>query len=417
MNNISSYKTYVPCHRLSTFITLLMLLFGAGTTAVAQKPNLSLPINKQLLDNVRQAYRSGDKATAKRIADMAAYAEKYLKNKPVSVTDKKIIAPSNDPRDYITLSPYWWSDSTKKDGLPYVRRDGKRNPEVYEYANREQGNYVGSSVDYLSILYYVTGEKRYAKACAAQMRAWFTDEKRGINPNMTYSQIVPGRTNLRGTGIIDSRRFVSAILMSQLIEGSGEWTQKDINTLKAWVGAYCYWLENSTQGRKESKAVNNHGLWYDAIHIMLLAYLDRKADVENALNNGIIAKLNDQIAADGSLPQELRRTLSLHYSTFVLDALIETAHVVRPLGINLWTQKTAKGTGMTDIVNFLQPFYLNPQTWQHKQIKPFETERGMVVLREAAMNTGNKDYLRAAERVEVNGNSKTIYALLYGIGK
>ena len=28
------------------------------------------------------------------------------------------------------MGPYWWPDSTKPGGLPYVRRDGERNPEI-----------------------------------------------------------------------------------------------------------------------------------------------------------------------------------------------------------------------------------------------------------------------------------------------
>ena len=136
---------------------------------------MPLPVNAALLDDVRQSYRRGDTETVKRVDVMKAYAEKLIKAKPVVVTDKKRIAPSNDPRDYITLSPYWWRDTTKTDGLPYVRRDGKRNPEVYEYANREQGNDIGERVEITSVLYYITGDRRYAKACAVQLRAWFTD--------------------------------------------------------------------------------------------------------------------------------------------------------------------------------------------------------------------------------------------------
>lgn len=392
---------------------MAMLAGGVARVAASDKA-MPLPVNAALLDDARQAYWRGDKETVKRVEGMMAYAEKFIKTKPVVVTDKKRIAPSNDPRDYITLSPYWWPDSTKADGLPYVRHDGKRNPEVYEYANREQGNDIGERVEITSVLYHITGDKRYAKACAAQLRAWFTDAKTGINPNMTYSQIIPGRTNLRGTGIIDSRRFVKAILMSRLIEDSGEWTETDRRQLRAWAEAYCYWMEHSTQGRKESKAVNNHGLWYDAVHIMLLAYLDRKADLEQAVSDGVMAKLADQIADDGSLPQELRRTLSLHYSTFVMEALVTVAHVVKPYGINLWKETTAKGTGMQDILKFLMPYYLRPETWPHKQIKPFETWRGAMIMQEAAMNTGNKEYQRIAGKIEAKWKKNSIEAVVYG---
>lgn len=401
-------------HHFSVVLVLLSIFTGGITPVPAADREISLPINGKLLKETRLSYMRGDKETVKRVEDMIAYAKRFLYAKPVIVTNKKRIAPSNDPRDYVTLSPYWWPDSTKAGGLPYVRHDGKRNPEVYEYANREQGNDMGKRVEIMSVLYYITGDKLYAKACTEQLRAWFTDAETGINPNMSYSQIVPGHTNMRGTGIIDSRRFVKAILMSQLIEGSKVWTETDRKQLKAWAETYCYWLEHSTQGRKESKAINNHGLWYDAIHIMLLAYLDRKTDIGQAVSS-TMAKLGEQIADNGSLPQELQRTLSLHYSTFAMEALVTVAHVVEPFGINLWKETTTKGTGMQDIVNFLIPYYLEPETWPHKQIRPFDKWRGAVMVYEAAMNTGKKDYLRTARKIETGKKKDDIDAVIYGM--
>ena len=48
----------------------------------------------------------------------------------VAVTDKHtLLPPSGNKHDYFSLSPYWWPDSTKPDGLPYVRHDGVTNPE------------------------------------------------------------------------------------------------------------------------------------------------------------------------------------------------------------------------------------------------------------------------------------------------
>lgn len=88
----------------------------------------------------------------------------------------------------MTLSPYWWPDSTKIDGLPYIRKDGERNPEVYEYPERENANRFGDAAYCLGVLYYITGKEVYAKACANHLRTWFTDPKLGMNPNMTYAK-------------------------------------------------------------------------------------------------------------------------------------------------------------------------------------------------------------------------------------
>ena len=178
------------------------------------------PFNATLLEQLKNDYQKSDKDVVRYIEFQEKVAEKYIKMTPLSVTAKKKLPPSKDPRDYMTLSPYWWPDSTKTDGLPYIRKDGERNPEVYEYPERENANRFGDAAYCLGVLYYITGKEVYAKACAVHLKIWFTDPKLGMNPNMTYAQSVPGMKNMRGSGFIDSRRFSRALGVARLIEGS-----------------------------------------------------------------------------------------------------------------------------------------------------------------------------------------------------
>ena len=178
------------------------------------------PFNATLLEQLKNDYQKGEKEVTRYIELQEKVAEKYIKMTPLSVTAKKKLPPSKDPRDYMTLSPYWWPDSTKIDGLPYIRKDGERNPEVYEYPERENANRFGDAAYCLGVLYYITGKEVYAKACANHLRTWFTDPKLGMNPNMTYAQAVPGMKKMRGSGFIDSRRFSRALGVAKLIEGS-----------------------------------------------------------------------------------------------------------------------------------------------------------------------------------------------------
>ena len=208
------------------------------------------PFNATLLEKLKTDYQKGDKEVTQYIELQEKAAEKYIKMSPLSVTAKKKLPPSKDPRDYMTLSPYWWPDSTKTDGLPYIRKDGERNPEVYEYPERENANRFGDAAYCLGVLYYITGKEVYAKACADHLRTWFTDPKLGMNPNMTYAQSVPGMKNMRGSGFIDSRRFSRALGVAKLIESSKSWTASDKKKLDDWATAFCYWMENSTQGQR-----------------------------------------------------------------------------------------------------------------------------------------------------------------------
>ena len=121
------------------------------------------PFNATLLEQLKNDYQKGDKDVVRYIEFQEKVAEKYIKMTPLSVTAKKKLPPSKDPRDYMTLSPYWWPDSTKTDGLPYIRKDGERNPEVYEYPERENANRFGDAAYCLGVLYYITGKEVYAK--------------------------------------------------------------------------------------------------------------------------------------------------------------------------------------------------------------------------------------------------------------
>ena len=57
-------------------------------------------------------------------------ADKAMNLTPPSVMDKNMVASSGDKHDYMSMGPYWWPDPSKPDGLPYIRKDGQRNPEL-----------------------------------------------------------------------------------------------------------------------------------------------------------------------------------------------------------------------------------------------------------------------------------------------
>ena len=104
----------------------------------------------------------------------------------------------------------------------------------------------------------------------------------------------------------------------------------------------------------------------------------------------ILPKMGTQIADDGSLPQELKRTLSLHYSTFALEALMEANQITSQIGINLWGTPAPNGKAASQAVDYLYPYYLNPESWKFKQIKPFDQSRAAILLYEAGTALGNQ---------------------------
>lgn len=201
--------------------------------------------------------------------------------------------------------------------------------------------------------------------------------------------------------------------MSSLLDGYKGWTSDDRKQLRAWGEAFLYWIEHSTQGQKERVAKNNHGLWFDVTHMELLAFLGYPEEVRRVATDDLLGKLDVQIAADGSLPEELARTLSLHYSTYVLEAIVDAANLAKGVGMNLWQTPTCSGKHISQIVDFLLPYYEDPQQWQYRQISPFKQERATVVLYEAGEGCKNDKYLKLARQIGMKDNTKLSNALYH----
>jgi Alginate lyase len=74
------------------------------------------------------------------------------------------------------------------------------------------------------------------------------------------------------------------------------------------------------------------------------------------------------ITTDGSLPRELARTRSLHYSDFALQAFAELATLASRTDVDLWGyQSPTTGASIRGAVDFLVPYWTG-QTWPYEEI-------------------------------------------------
>ena len=394
---------------MRTVFVLLALFF----CSCAQKPGEVSLFPSELLSGLKSAYINGDKIAVEAVNQFEDEAARYLRMEPLYVTEKSIVPPSGDKRDYMTLSPYWWPDPEKEGGLPYVRRDGERNPEVYNYPERENTNLLGEAVRALALLYHVTGSEDYAKKCSELIREWFSNPERGMNPNMNYAQGIPGRAAGRGAGIIDARRFSYAVAVVPLLRGSMFWSKEDDKAIRKWSEEFLKWMAESENGQKELMAKNNHGLWYDAIRLMHLLNLERRDEMVEVVKSSLLPRLDSQIAEDGSLPKELERTLSLHYSTFALEAIAVAGSLTEFADESVWSYRTSDGRSLEQVLEYLAPYYENPDKWPFTQIKPFEKERGAQILYLAGSALGREDWIELSKRIGLKGEELDLNSLLY----
>ena len=238
-------------------VTFAGNLKARATAAIGAPPDVLL-LDGLSLAQAQADARAGDPDIQPALVALRQRADLALAKGPYTVTSKTAPPPSGDVHDYISLSIYWWPDPASPSGQPYFQRDGVRNPEADD-ASRYDANSLGhmvSDVETLSLAYYLTGEGRYGGYAANLVATWFLTPKTRMSPNFQFAQIIPGRGGVRGTGIIESRRFTSIVDSVGLLDGCGCWSAADQQALREWFADFAVWLRTSPHGQMESRTTN-----------------------------------------------------------------------------------------------------------------------------------------------------------------
>src|SRR5208282_1078556 len=73
--------------------------------------------------------------------------------------------------------------------------------------------------------------------------------------------------------------------------------------------------------------------------------------------------LPNQEAADGSFPQEMRRTKPYGYSLFNLEAFTTIAQILSTKNDDLWAFELPDGRGLRKALAFMAPFIRDKTKW------------------------------------------------------
>jgi hypothetical protein len=281
-------------------------------------------LDLQTLAQTQRKIRAADPAVLPAYQALQGRAAKALLAPTRSVVYKTLTPPSGSKNDYMSMGPYWWPNPNTPNGLPYIQRDGQRNPESHGSA-LDADNMQGMAADSLdlALMYRFTQEARYADKAAAVIRAWFLTPATRMNPHLRYAQSIPGIADGRGIGIIDTRELWKVIDAAALIYPA--LSASEMDALRDWFTQYAQWLSTSENGKDEAAAKNNHGMFFDVQLALYWLYTGETARARQLVFDAQTYRYAAQFDKRGWMPLELARTKPYHYHTFTLEAVTRLA--------------------------------------------------------------------------------------------
>ncbi|WP_373331301.1 alginate lyase family protein [Salmonirosea aquatica] len=372
--------------------TLSLILFSLFATIAPTVPKTLVLDGGTLAQNARAIENRSAPEKIKALGQLVQKADAVVKaGRLYSVMQKTQLPPSGNKHDYMSQGPYWWPDPSKPDGKPYIRKDGQRNPEINGITDHDQLHDMIVDSELMALAYYFTNEEKYAQFAQRLLSTWFLDEGTQMNPHLNYGQGIPGITEGRGIGIIDSRELYRVIDAAILLQTSKSWTAANHAALKNWFSDYLTWLTTSPIGLDEADEHNNHGTYYD-VQVVASALFCGREDVAKKQLDTTKARLASQLQPDGSQPHELARTLSWNYTNMNLYGFMVLARLAEHVSVDLWNYQTADGKGIHKAIDWLIPYLGNEKEWKYQQIKARPYDLTGSILKEAARKYKKTDY-------------------------
>jgi hypothetical protein len=340
-------------------------------------------------------------------------ATRYLNETPVTITASASPRSAGGRHDFFSEADYWWPDPGHPAG-PYIQRDGLTNPGNFVEHRRAMVR-LSLQVPALAAAWKLTRDSRYAAHAARHLRAWFVDGATRMNPHLLYSQAIHGRVTGRGIGIIDTVHLVEVVRALPLLEASGALSAGDRATVREWFSHYLTWMTTHQYGIDEREARNNHGTCW----VMQVAEFARHTGRDDLTaycrDRYKTVLLPNQVAADGSFPEELRRTKPYGYSLFNLDAMATLCQIASTGADNLWTHELPDGRGIRKAVAFMAPYIADKKTWPYKPDVMYHAEWPMrhAALLFAGLALGEQTYVDLWRRLPADSEVDEVIRNLF----
>jgi hypothetical protein len=366
---------------LGALIWLLLITVGAAQAAA---PQPFLLLDAARMAAYKAAYKRGSALEVEQVKSVLSQADKALQHEVYTVTSKTKLPPSGDKHDFMSQAPYFWPDPSKPDGKPYIQKDGLVNPEAKAMKDDAAVAGVCKDVKTLALAYYFSGDEKYATQAARQLRGFFLDPATRMNSNLNYGQGIPGTTEGRSYGIIQTRHLVEIPEALALMNGSKNVDEKLVTGLKTWFMQYTDWLTTSKLGVAEGNTKNNHGTFYDLQVVDFALFTGNKTLARTTLEKQTVPRVALQFAPDGGQPLELARTRPWNYTSMNLQGWVQLAILARQAGVDLWQYRTADGRGLQKGVEWLQPYLRREKQMDRADVTATSNTTALMLYQRAA---------------------------------
>jgi hypothetical protein len=341
-------------------------------------------------------------------ARILSSADQYMKESPLTVTAFSSPRSTGGVHEYFSEGDYWWPDPKNPDG-PYIQRDGMTNPDNFN-KHREVMRRFCDIVSALTAAYKITGDEKYAAHAIRHLKAWCVDDATKMYPHLKYAQAIKGRFTGRGTGIIDTIHLIEAARAVEVLSRSKSFKEGEEAAVKQWFAEYLQWMTTHQYGIDEREAKNNHGTWWAAQVATFAHLVNDTATLSFCRSRFKNVFLPKQLAADGSFPEELRRTKPYSYSIFNLEGMATPCWVLSTTDDNLWEFTLPDGRNMRKAVQFLYPYIVDKAKWPYaKDVMHFESfPARQPFLLFAGIALGEPSYIETWKKLEADSQNEEV---------
>lgn len=288
-----------------------------------------------------------------------ADADNYLLEAPAPITNFICTRSAGTKHDYYSEGDYWWPDPKNPEG-PYEQRDGQTNPNNFNDHRLAMRN-LSKWVSTLVAAYLITGNQKYAHHAMLHLRTFFIDDETKMNPHLLFAQAIQGRVTGRGIGIIDTIHLIEVAKSIQHLFANGVLLDSDYTKLQSWFEDYATWMNTHPYGLTEKNHGNNHSTWW-ATQMAAFADLANRDDLLKVAVEHSQVLLYQQMATDGSFPEEIKRTKGYSYSLFNLEAYSILYHTAFQNGLNCWDYQSKNGS-LLKAWEYMMPFIKDKNAW------------------------------------------------------